>query len=126
MYTDPKFEIATTYESSIPCYGIYEIRQQLKEKQEKYIHDKYGFSYIIPADGWVTKCKQKGFNNFEGVLAQYPINAPEVGQLICVGVLGWDFKFVLYRITEVRRSLLGRHSIVYGEEIEEFSTTELI
>ena len=103
-------------------------RDDLKRKQEDYIWKKYGFVYFVNVDGWAYKCKQKGDDHYEGILDLYPEYViPAIGGLLCVGDFGWKHEFVIYRVTKVRPNLLGMgHCTVYGEEVEEFTTKELV
>jgi len=103
-------------------------RDDLKGRQEDFIKNKYGFVYFVNVDGWASKCKQKGNDHYEGILDLYPEHVtPAIGELLCVGNAGWKHEFVIYRVTKVKPNFLGMgHCTVYGEEVEEFSTKELV
>ncbi|MDD3915419.1 MAG: hypothetical protein PHF76_12325 [Bacteroidales bacterium] len=135
MYIDPESGITISSNGSKAAdsfmntfHQVSQERADLKRKQEGYIRNKYGFVYYVEVNGWAYKCKQKGDDHYEGILDLYPESVtPDIGELLCVGEFGWKHEFVIYRVTNVRPNLLGMgHCIVYGEEVEEFSTMELV
>lgn len=133
MYIDPKSGItissngSAAVESFMSTFqAVVKASEDLKQAQTAYIYKKYGFVYIIPLDGWVTKCKQKGHTSFEGILNHYQKADPKRGELIFVGDLGDEYnqKFVVYKITKVEKidRFFDFPPVVYGEEVGEFST----
>jgi len=133
MYTDPESGISVSSNGSSAAESVMSTFQKivqdsnnLKDAQKSIIHKKYGFVYFVNPDGWARKCKQKGDDSYEGILDLYPsCLVTKIGELLCVGWLGDEYNqtFVIYKIVNVRKNLLGMgHCIVYGEEVEEFST----
>jgi hypothetical protein len=96
----------------------------LEQSRKQLINNKYGFVYFVPCDGWATKCKQKGHDSYEGHFANYPLRfSPNVGELVCVGDIGWELYVVIYQITKVEHGFIGLATI-YGEELEVFNFEE--
>lgn len=137
MYTDPESRISVSSNGSAAAKSFMSTFQKavhesidLKQAQKEVLKKQYGNVYFVNPDGWATKCKQKGDNIYEGTLHLYPAwLVPEIGELLCVGWAGdkCNQNFVIYKIVKVRPNILGMgHCVVYGEEVEEFSTDEKI
>lgn len=135
IFTDPESGISVSSNGSSAAesfmstfQAIVKASDKLKQAQKGSIYAKYGFVYFVNPDRWAEKCKQKGDNSYEGVLDLYPNRVvPEVGELLCVGWLGdkYNQNFVIYKINKVElrnRFFSNLRPMIYGEEVEEFST----